>query len=73
MKCGSSSPIPRTNSARGIQAIPEIGLRASISGVVYASSDLERPNKRPNGIPTKQAMAKPTISRLKVLTAHQTL
>ena len=66
MNTGSTSPTPKMNSAKGNQAMPEIGRSISTSGSTKASTFLLRPIQKPSG--TAIAIDRPSaISKRVVL------
>ena len=69
MKMGSALPMPKMNSARGIQAIPEIGRSNSMTGSTMSSSVRRKPIRRPSGIARSEASAKLIIMRPRLMPA----
>ena len=58
MKTGSALPMPKMNSARGIQAMPEMGRSSSIVGSITSSSVRYKPISRPSGTASTRASAR---------------
>ena len=55
MNTGRTSPMPKMNSASGIQAMPEIGRRSSTIGSRYAFAFSLSPMKKPSGTASSTA------------------
>src|SRR5215510_8905854 len=63
---GPPSPVPNHSAAKGTQAMGEMNLKPSKTGVIISSSQRNQPISKPRGTPTAAARVKPDAKRSKL-------
>src|SRR5262245_35512380 len=66
IRIGPPSPVPNQRAANGTQAIGEMNLKPSKTGVIISSSQRNQPMSNPRGTPTATAREKPDAKRSKL-------
>src|SRR5262245_3663769 len=66
IRIGPPSPVPNHSAANGTQAMGEMNLKPSKTGVIISSSQRNQPMSNPRGTPTAAARVKPEAKRSKL-------